>query len=77
MVELKFIMPNNSTTVQLLRIMEMIVYLGETMELFPHNTNTRILALISIIEVHNPLEAISIYFINYEYEYFGNRCTSR
>jgi hypothetical protein len=36
-----FIMPNNSTTVQLLRIMEMIVYLGETMELLPHNTNTK------------------------------------
>ncbi len=41
MVELKFIMPNNSTTVQLLRIMEMIVYLGETMELLPHNKNTK------------------------------------
>ena len=68
MVELKFIMSNNSTTVQLLRIMEMILYLGETMEFCDLN---------SIIEVQNPLEAISIFFINYEYEYFGNRCTSR
>ena len=68
MVELKFIMSNNSTTVQLLRIMEMILYLGETMEFLDLN---------SIIEVQNPLEGISIFFINYEYEYFGNRCTSR
>ena len=28
-----YVMSNNSTTVQLLRIMEMILYLGETMEL--------------------------------------------
>ena len=33
MVELKFIMSNNSTTVQLLRIMEMILYLGEIMDI--------------------------------------------
>ena len=39
-VELKFIMPNNSTTVQLLLIMEMHLFLGETMEFLPHNTNT-------------------------------------
>ena len=41
MVESKFIMSNNSTKVQLLRIIEMILYLGETMEFLPHDLNTK------------------------------------
>ena len=65
MVELKFIIPNNSTTVQLLRIMEMIVYLGETMELLPReldNTNDIDSYFHNEVQGESPRSALSIYF---------------